>query len=142
MTVGAEKSFYLLVFHEAKFLVTLRRQLRQNGKNLLSKAIRTWYERLLPTAVCVFRSHIHRQDGIYKAMNKRDLRMGESNNRMQWSMAVGRRRQTFQNRAIHVYIHRQREATRLLFSILGTRQACKCNVTLRRVHATIVAAEN
>jgi hypothetical protein len=35
--------------------------------------------------------------GIYKytAMSERGLRMGEWNNRRQWSMEVGRRRQTF-----------------------------------------------
>jgi hypothetical protein len=36
-----------------------------------------------------------RKDGIYTAMNERDLRMGEWNNRRQWNMIVGRRRQTF-----------------------------------------------
>ena len=35
------------------------------------------------------------KDGIYTAMNERDLRMGEWNNRRQWNMAVGRRRQAF-----------------------------------------------
>jgi hypothetical protein len=35
------------------------------------------------------------KDGIYAAMNERDLRMGERNNRRQWNMKVGRRRQTF-----------------------------------------------
>ena len=35
------------------------------------------------------------KDGIYAAMNERDLRMGEWNNRRQWNMKVGRRRQTF-----------------------------------------------
>ena len=35
------------------------------------------------------------KDGIYTAMNERDLKMGEWNNRRQWNMAVGRRRQTF-----------------------------------------------
>ena len=35
------------------------------------------------------------KDGIYTAMSVRDLRMGEWNNRRQWNMAVGRRRQTF-----------------------------------------------
>jgi len=35
------------------------------------------------------------KDGIYTAMNKRDLRTGEWNNRRQWNMKVGRRRQTF-----------------------------------------------
>ena len=33
--------------------------------------------------------------GIYTAMNERDLRMGEWNNRRQWNMKVGRRRQMF-----------------------------------------------
>jgi hypothetical protein len=33
--------------------------------------------------------------GIYTAMNERDIRMGEWNNRKQWNMKVGRRRQTF-----------------------------------------------
>jgi hypothetical protein len=28
------------------------------------------------------------KDGIYKAMNERDLRMGEWNNRRQWNMAI------------------------------------------------------
>ena len=32
---------------------------------------------------------------IYTAMNERDLRMGEWNNRRQWNMKVGRCRQTF-----------------------------------------------
>jgi hypothetical protein len=35
------------------------------------------------------------KDGIYAAMNERDPRMGEWNNRRQWNMAVGRGRQTF-----------------------------------------------
>jgi hypothetical protein len=35
------------------------------------------------------------KDGIYTSMNERDLRMGEWNNRRQWNMKVGRRRQTF-----------------------------------------------
>jgi hypothetical protein len=35
------------------------------------------------------------KDGIYPAMNERDLRMGEWNNRRQWNMKVGRRPQTF-----------------------------------------------
>jgi hypothetical protein len=35
------------------------------------------------------------KDGIYTAMNGRDLRMGEWNNRRQWNMKVGRRLQTF-----------------------------------------------
>ena len=35
------------------------------------------------------------KDGIYTAMNERDLRMGEWNNRRQWNMKVGRCRQTF-----------------------------------------------
>jgi hypothetical protein len=36
-----------------------------------------------------------RKDGIYTAMNERDLRMGEWNNRRQWNVKVGRLRQTF-----------------------------------------------
>jgi hypothetical protein len=32
---------------------------------------------------------------IVTAMSERDLRMGECNNRRQWSMEVGRRRHTF-----------------------------------------------
>ena len=51
------------------------------------------------------------KDGIYTAMNERDLRMGEWNNRRQWNMKVGRRRQTFQNRAI--YRMSQEECARL-----------------------------
>jgi hypothetical protein len=35
------------------------------------------------------------KDGIYTAMNERDLRMGEWNNRRQWNMAGGRHHQTF-----------------------------------------------
>jgi len=35
------------------------------------------------------------KDGIYTAMNERDLRMGEWNNRRQWDMKVGRSCQTF-----------------------------------------------
>jgi hypothetical protein len=34
------------------------------------------------------------EDGIYTAMNGRDIRMGEWNNRRQWNLKVGRRRQT------------------------------------------------
>jgi hypothetical protein len=34
-------------------------------------------------------------DGIYTAMNGRDLRRGEWNNRRQWNTEVGRRHQTF-----------------------------------------------
>ena len=33
------------------------------------------------------------KDGTYTAMNETDLRMGEWNNRRQWNMKVGRRRQ-------------------------------------------------
>ena len=35
------------------------------------------------------------KDGIYTAMSERGLRVGEWNNRRQWNMDVGRRRQTF-----------------------------------------------
>jgi len=35
------------------------------------------------------------KDGIYTAMIGRGLRMGEWNNRKQWTTEVGRRRQTF-----------------------------------------------
>jgi hypothetical protein len=35
------------------------------------------------------------KDGIYTAMNERDLRMGEWNNRGQWNMKVGGRHQTY-----------------------------------------------
>ena len=35
------------------------------------------------------------KDGIFTAMNERDLRMGEWNDRRRWNMAAGRRRQTF-----------------------------------------------
>jgi hypothetical protein len=35
------------------------------------------------------------KDGIYTAINERDLRMGDWNNRRQWNVEVGRRRQTF-----------------------------------------------
>ena len=37
------------------------------------------------------------KDGIYTATSERDtsIRMGEWNNRRQWNMEVGRRRQTF-----------------------------------------------
>jgi hypothetical protein len=43
---------------------------------LLSRPRRTW------------------KDGIYTAMNERDLRMGDWNNRRQWNVEVRRRRQT------------------------------------------------
>jgi hypothetical protein len=43
------------------------------------------------------------RDGIYTAMNGRDLGMSEWNNRRQWNMEVGRRRQTFENRVICTY---------------------------------------
>ena len=33
--------------------------------------------------------------GLYTTMSERGLRMGEWNNRRQWNMEVGRRRQTF-----------------------------------------------
>jgi hypothetical protein len=45
------------------------------------------------------------KDGIYTAIDERDLRMGEWNNRRQWNMKVGRHRLTFQNRAIYIYIY-------------------------------------
>ena len=35
------------------------------------------------------------KDGIYTAMRERGIRMDEWNNRRQWNMEVGRRRQTF-----------------------------------------------
>jgi hypothetical protein len=35
------------------------------------------------------------EDGIYTAMSERGLGMGEWNSRRQWSVEVGRRRQTF-----------------------------------------------
>ena len=35
------------------------------------------------------------RDGIYTAMTEGDLRVGEWNNRRQWNMEGGRRRQTF-----------------------------------------------
>jgi hypothetical protein len=35
------------------------------------------------------------RDGIYTATSGRDLRMGEWDNRGQWNMEDGRRRQTF-----------------------------------------------
>ena len=35
------------------------------------------------------------KDGIFTAMNERDLRLGEWNDRRRWNMAAGRRRQTF-----------------------------------------------
>ena len=35
------------------------------------------------------------KDGIYTAISERHLRTGEWNNRRQWNMKVGRRRQTF-----------------------------------------------
>ena len=43
------------------------------------------------------------KDGIYTGMSERDLRMGEWNNRRQWNMKVGRRRQTFLNFARYIY---------------------------------------
>jgi hypothetical protein len=36
-------------------------------------------------------------------MSERGLRMGEWNNRRKWNMQVGRRRHTFQNRAMYIY---------------------------------------
>ena len=44
------------------------------------------------------------KDWMCTAMSERDLRKGEWNNRRQWNMEVGRRRQTFQNRA-HTHTH-------------------------------------
>jgi len=41
------------------------------------------------------RPRITWKDGIYTAMNERDLQMGGWNNREQCNMKVGRRRQTF-----------------------------------------------
>jgi hypothetical protein len=35
------------------------------------------------------------KDGLYTAMSEGDLRMDERNNRRQWNMEVGSRRQTF-----------------------------------------------
>jgi len=55
MAVEAEKSFCVLVVHEMKLLTTAQRQFRQqNGKILLSKAIRAWYKRFIDNGcVCV-----------------------------------------------------------------------------------------
>jgi hypothetical protein len=50
---------------------------KPEGRKKLGRPRRTW------------------KDGIYTAMNKRDLRIGEWNNRRQWNTKVGRRRQTF-----------------------------------------------
>jgi hypothetical protein len=64
-----------------------------------------WYghvERMDPTRLPKIMIHWKRgrprrtwKDGLYTAMNGRDLRMGKWNNRRQWNMKVGRRRQTF-----------------------------------------------
>ena len=35
------------------------------------------------------------EGGIYRAMGERELRVGQWNNRRQWNVEVGRRRQTF-----------------------------------------------
>jgi len=43
------------------------------------------------------------KDGIYTAMNERDLRMGEWHNRRQWNMKVGRCRQMFRTMQ-HIYV--------------------------------------
>ena len=67
MAVEAEKSFCVLVVHEMKLLTTAQRQFRQqNGKILLSKAIRAWYKRFIDNGcvcvcVCVYvyRSQTH-----------------------------------------------------------------------------------
>ena len=45
-----------------------------------------WKKRGRPRKTC--------KDGIYTAMSGRDLRIGGWNNRRQWSVEVGRRRQT------------------------------------------------
>ena len=50
---------------------------KPEGRKKLGRPRRTW------------------KDGIYTAMSERDLRVGEWNNRRQWNMEVGRRRQTF-----------------------------------------------
>jgi hypothetical protein len=42
------------------------------------------------------------KDGMVKATSERGLRMGEWNNRRQWYVEVGRRRQTFKNRLIYI----------------------------------------
>jgi hypothetical protein len=50
---------------------------KPEGRKKLGRLRRTW------------------KDGIYTAMNERDLRMGEWDNRRQWNMKVRTRRQTF-----------------------------------------------
>ena len=50
---------------------------KPEGKKERGRLLRTW------------------KDGIYTAMNERDLRVGEWDNRKQWNMEVGRRRQKF-----------------------------------------------
>jgi hypothetical protein len=46
------------------------------------------------------------KDEIYTAMNKRDLRIREWNNRRQWNTKAGRRRQTFKTaQYIYIYIY-------------------------------------
>ena len=70
-----------------------------------------WYghvERMDPTLlpkIMIHRKHEGRKkrgrprgtwkDRIYTTMNERVLRKGQLNNRRQWNMKVGRRRQTF-----------------------------------------------
>ena len=58
---------------------------RENGPNATTKN----YDSLEARR----KEKTERKDGIYTAINETDLRMGEWNNRRQWNMKVGRRRQ-------------------------------------------------
>jgi len=50
------------------------------------------------------------KDGIYTVVSERGLRMGERNNRREWDMEVGRRRQNRIYECVYIYIyHRNRK---------------------------------
>jgi hypothetical protein len=56
------------------------------------------------------------KEGIYTAMNGRDLRMGEWNNRRQWNMKFGRR----SSQTIFIYYFFYSNSCTLLYTLKGT----------------------
>jgi hypothetical protein len=65
---------------------------RENGPNAITKIMINWKPERRKKRDRPRRTW---KDGIYRAMSERGLGMGEWNNRRQWNMEVGRRRQTF-----------------------------------------------
>ena len=87
-------------------------EINSGFKGLITQKQRIWYghvermdQKRIPKIIIHWKPEGRKKRGrpreylerlkIYTAMNERDLRMGEWNNRRQWNMKVGWRRQTF-----------------------------------------------